>query len=177
MWTAAPSPQVTDHGTRRLTHATRIFGFLAMVFGMLMAILDIQIVSALLSEIQARLSASLDEVAWVQTAYLIAEVIMIPLSGILGRILSTRVLFAGSALGFTAASFLCSTATNIDQMMICRAIQGFIGGGMIPSVFAAAFTICSRAALPMRRPAPSSRCPASYTNRPWSCPSSTRSNF
>ena len=122
----------------------RVFAFLAMVFGMFMAILDIQIVSASLSEIQAGLSASQDEVAWVQTAYLIAEVIMIPLSGILGRILSTRVLFTVSAIGFTAASFLCSTATNIDQMMIYRAIQGFIGGGMIPSVFAAAFTIFPR---------------------------------
>ncbi|TMV71770.1 MFS transporter, partial [Thioclava sp. BHET1] len=61
----------------------RIAAFLAMVFGMFMAILDIQIVSASLSEIQAGLSASPDEVAWVQTAYLIAEVIMIPLSGIL----------------------------------------------------------------------------------------------
>ena len=64
-----------------------------MVFGMFMAILDIQIVSASLSEIQAGLSASSDEISWVQTAYLIAEVIMIPLSGFLGRMLSTRVLF------------------------------------------------------------------------------------
>ena len=122
----------------------RVFAFLAMVFGMFMAILDIQIVSASLSEIQAGLGASADEIAWVQTAYLIAEVIMIPLSGILGRILSTRVLFAVSALGFTVASFLCSTATDINQMILWRAIQGFIGGGMIPSVFAAAFTIFPR---------------------------------
>ena len=76
-----------------------------------------------------------------QTSYLIAEVIMIPLSGFLGRLLSTRVLFTVSAAGFTAASALCATATNIDQMIVYRAIQGFIGGGMIPSVFAAAFTI------------------------------------
>ena len=62
----------------------RIIAFLAMVFGMFMAILDIQIVSASLSEIQAGLSASSDEISWVQTAYLIAEVIMIPLSGFLG---------------------------------------------------------------------------------------------
>ncbi len=119
----------------------RIIAFLAMVFGMFMAILDIQIVSASLAEIQAGLSASSDEISWVQTAYLIAEVIMIPLSGFLGRLLSTRVLFTVSAAGFTAASALCATATNIDQMIVYRAIQGFIGGGMIPSVFAAAFTI------------------------------------
>jgi DHA2 family multidrug resistance protein len=99
------------------------------------------VVSASLTEIQAGLSAGADEVAWVQTAYLIAEVIMIPLSGTLGRILSTRTLFTISAAGFTLASFLCSTATNIDQMIVYRALQGFIGGGMIPSVFAAAFTV------------------------------------
>ena len=67
-----------------------------MVFGMFMAILDIQIVSASLAEIQAGLSASSDEVAWVQTSYLIAEVIMIPLSGILSRAFSTRYLFVVS---------------------------------------------------------------------------------
>ncbi|WP_182086810.1 DHA2 family efflux MFS transporter permease subunit [Aureimonas sp. ME7] len=119
----------------------RILAFMAMVFGMFMAILDIQIVSASLSEIQAGLSASTDEIAWVQTAYLIAEVIMIPLSGFLARMLSTRVLFSLAAAGFTASSALCATATNIDQMILYRALQGFIGGGMIPSVFAAAFTI------------------------------------
>ena len=91
--------------------------------------------------IQAGLSAGSDEIAWVQTAYLIAEVIMIPLSGTLARIISTRYLFAICAAGFTASSALCATATNIDQMIIYRALQGFIGGGMIPSVFAAAFTI------------------------------------
>ncbi|MGV8936494.1 MAG: DHA2 family efflux MFS transporter permease subunit [Allorhizobium sp.] len=119
----------------------RVIAFFAMVCGMFMSILDIQIVSASLAEIQAGLSAGSDEVAWVQTAYLIAEVVMIPLSGTLARILSTRVLFTICAAGFTASSALCATATNIDQMIVYRAIQGFIGGGMIPSVFAAAFTI------------------------------------
>ena len=81
----------------------RLLAFLIMVFGMFMAILDIQIVSASLSEIQAGLSASSSEVAWVQTAYLIAEVIAIPLSGFLSRALGTRYLFAISAAGFTFA--------------------------------------------------------------------------
>jgi DHA2 family multidrug resistance protein len=119
----------------------QLAGFLAMVFGMFMAILDIQIVSASLSEIQAGLSASADEIPWVQTSYLIAEVVMIPLSGLLARALSTRVLFTASAVGFTIASVLCATATTIDQMIVYRAIQGFIGGGMIPSVFAVAFSL------------------------------------
>jgi MFS transporter, DHA2 family, multidrug resistance protein len=119
----------------------RVIAFVIMVFGMFMAILDIQVVSSSLSEIQAGLGAGSDEISWVQTAYLIAEVIMIPLSGTLARILSTRVLFSISAAGFTLASLMCATATSIDQMIVYRALQGFIGGGMIPSVFAAAFSV------------------------------------
>lgn len=119
----------------------RVIAFVIMVFGMFMAILDIQVVSSSLSEIQAGLGAGSDEISWVQTAYLIAEVIMIPLSGTLARILSTRVLFAVSAAGFTIASLLCATASSIDQMIFYRAIQGFIGGGMIPSVFTAAYSV------------------------------------
>ena len=119
----------------------RMVAFLCMVFGMFMAILDIQIVSASLSEIQAGLSASGDEIPWVQTSYLIAEVIAIPLSGTLSRVLSTRWMFAISAGGFTLMSVMCATSSSIDEMIVWRALQGFIGGGMIPTVFASAFTI------------------------------------
>jgi len=130
----------------------KLAAFIFMVFGMFMAILDIQIVSASLSEIQAGLSASQDEVTWVQTAYLVAEVIMIPLSGFLSRVLSTRVIFTISAAGFTLMSLMCSTATSIDQMIVWRALQGFIGGGMIPTVFASAFTIFPRSKQPIIGP-------------------------
>ena len=82
---------------------------------MFMAILDIQIVASSLSEIQAGLSASSDEIAWVQTAYLIAEIVMIPLSGFFSRALSTRYLFAISAGGFTIMSILCASATSIER--------------------------------------------------------------
>ena len=119
----------------------KLVGFLAMVFGMFMAILDIQIVSASLTEIQAGLAASNDEISWVQTAYLIAEVIAIPFSGFLSRALGTRILFAASAAGFTFASFMCGMTSSIDEMIIWRALQGFIGGGMIPTVFASAYLI------------------------------------
>src|SRR5712692_2218751 len=122
----------------------RLFAFLIMVFGMFMSILDIQIVSASLTDIQAGLSASSSEVSWVQTAYLIAEVIAIPLSGFLSRALGTRLLFAISASGFTIASFLCGFATSIEQMILWRAIQGFLGAGMIPTVFASAYMMFPR---------------------------------
>jgi DHA2 family multidrug resistance protein len=122
----------------------RLLAFLCMVFGMFMAILDIQIVSASLTEIQAGLAASSNEITWVQTSYLIAEVIMIPLSGFLSRALGTRILFAASAAGFTAASLMCGLSTSINEMIVWRAIQGFIGGGMIPTVFASAYIIFPR---------------------------------
>lgn len=116
-------------------------GFFAMVFGMFMAILDIQIVASSLTEIQAGLSAGPEEITWVQTSYLIAEVIMIPLSGWLTHVFSTRYLFVASALGFTLASLACAFAWNIESMMVFRAIQGFLGGAMIPTVFATSFLI------------------------------------
>jgi MFS transporter, DHA2 family, multidrug resistance protein len=115
--------------------------FLFMVLGMFMAILDIQIVSSSLAEIQAGISASADEISWVQTSYLIAEVIMIPLSGTLSKIFSTRYLFTFSVIGFTLMSFMCATSTSINEMIVWRALQGFIGGAMIPTVFAISFTI------------------------------------
>lgn len=125
--------------------ATRVIGFIAMVTGMFMAILDIQIVSASLSEIQAGLSASVDEVSWVQTSYLIAEVVMIPLSGFLSRLLSTRVLYVASAAGFTITSLMCGLATSMDEMILFRTLQGFIGGAMIPTAFATSFIVFGRA--------------------------------
>jgi MFS transporter, DHA2 family, multidrug resistance protein len=127
----------------------RLIAFLAMCLGMFLAFLDIQVMSASLAEIQAGLSASADEIPWVQTAYLIAEVIAIPLSGFLSRALGTRLMFAGSAAGFTVASVMCGFASSLEQLIVWRAIQGFIGGGMIPSVFAAAYLIFPRSRTPM----------------------------
>jgi DHA2 family multidrug resistance protein len=122
----------------------RLLAFVFMVFGMFMSILDIQIVSASLSEIQAGLSASSEEISWIQTSYLIAEVIAIPFSGYMSRALGTRNLFAISAAGFTAASVMCGLSQSIGQLIFWRAIQGFIGAGMIPTVFAAAYSAFPR---------------------------------
>ncbi len=133
---AAPAPRVVSTRDQ--------LGFLAMTFGMFMAILDIQIVSSSLSEIQAGLSASADEISWIQTSYLIAEVVMIPLSGILGRLLSTRVLYTLSAAGFTLMSLACAFASNIESMIVFRALQGFLGGAMIPTVFATSYALFPR---------------------------------
>ena len=138
---ATPPSAGAASGADQRIDPRRLVAFLAMVFGMFMAILDIQIVSASLTEIQAGLAASSDEISWVQTAYLTAEVVAIPLSGFLSRALGTRALFAISAAGFTIASFMCGLSGSINEMIVWRAIQGFIGGGMIPTVFATAYII------------------------------------
>jgi hypothetical protein len=108
-------------------------GVLAMGVGLFMAIMDVQIVTSSLSQIQGGLSASADEIAWVQTAYLIADVVMVPLSGMMTRLLSTRIVFVVAALGFTGASALCATATSLGQMIFYRAMHGFFGGAITPT--------------------------------------------
>src|SRR5437763_16058750 len=107
-----------------------IFGIMA--FGQFMALLDIQIVAASLNSIQAGLSAGPDEIAWVQTAYLMAEIVMIPLAAYLSIAFSTRWLFTGSAVLFTISSLMRGMAWSIHSMMLFRAIQGFVGGAMVP---------------------------------------------
>lgn len=116
-------------------------GFAAMVFGNFMAILDIQIVASAIGNIQAGVSASRDEISWVQTAYLIAEVIGIPLSGFLARALGTRLLFCISALSFSFMSLLCAFSWDISSLIIFRALQGFCGAAMIPSTMATLYIV------------------------------------
>src|SRR5205809_5523032 len=90
--------------------------FAVMAFGQFMALIDIQIVAASLNEVQAGLSAAPDEISWVQTAYLMAELVMIPFSAFLAQALSTRWLFALSAALFTLASMACGFAWNIESI-------------------------------------------------------------
>ncbi|MFZ5936778.1 DHA2 family efflux MFS transporter permease subunit [Pseudomonas sp. HS6-2] len=122
-----------------LSPRQKVAAFACMCVGMFIALIDIQIVSASLKDIGGGLSAGADDTAWVQTAYLIAEIIVIPLSGWLSRVMSTRWLFAASAAGFTLTSLLCAVAWNIQSMIAFRALQGFLGGSMIPLVFTTAF--------------------------------------
>ncbi|MFZ0986223.1 MAG: DHA2 family efflux MFS transporter permease subunit [Xanthobacteraceae bacterium] len=112
-----------------------IVPFIVMCFGGFMALLDIQIVASSLQNIGGGLSAAQDEISWVQTAYLIAEIIVIPLSGWLTRVFSTRWLFTASAAGFTVTSMLCGVAWDIHSMILFRALQGALGASMIPIVF------------------------------------------
>ena len=133
-WSASPGAMPTS---RKFL----IFGVMAI--GQFMALFDIQIVSASLSDVQAGLSAGPDEISWVQTAYLMAELVMIPLSGYLANAMSTRWLFVCSAGLFTLSSLLCGLSWSLGSMIAFRALQGFTGGAMIPMVFATGFTLFS----------------------------------
>jgi DHA2 family multidrug resistance protein len=115
-------------------------GFGGMVIGQFMAILDIQIVAASLPQIQAGVAASADQVSWIQTAYLIPEVVMIPLSAYLARLWGTQRVFMMSCAGFIVMSVVAGMSTSIEFMIVSRALQGFVGGAMIPTVFAIAFS-------------------------------------
>src|SRR6201994_4496014 len=135
---APPAPPINPGA---LPDATKYLIFGVMAFGQFMALLDIQIVAASLNDVQAGLAAGPDEISWVQTGYLMAELVMIPFSGFLAQALSTRGLFALSAGLFTLSSALCGMAWDIQSMIAFRLVQGFVGGAMVPTVFATGFAL------------------------------------
>jgi DHA2 family multidrug resistance protein len=145
---SAPAPMADPAA---LPESRKLLIFAIMAFGQFMALLDIQIVAASLNSIQAGLNAGPDEIAWVQTAYLMAEIVMIPLAAFLSQAMSTRWLFTLSAGLFTLSSLLCGLAWDINSMIAFRALQGFTGGAMVPLVFATGFVLFEgpkRAAVP-----------------------------
>ncbi len=115
--------------------------FGAMCLGMFMAVLDIQIVATSLPTIQFALDIRPDEMSWVQTCYLSAEVVAIPLTGLLTRALTMRWLSVATLGAFTLASIGCAFSTSFAELLVWRTLQGFTGGLLIPQVFAAGFVL------------------------------------
>lgn len=122
-----------------MTRPRAWFGFTAMCLGLFMAVLDIQIVAAALPRIATSLHTPLDELSWIQTAYLITEIIAIALSGRLARALSTRWLFASASLGFVLTSLGCALSHTFVMLIVWRTLQGFFAGVLTPTVFAAGY--------------------------------------
>ncbi len=117
-----------------------MLGFAGMVLGQFMAVLDIQIVASSLAQIQAGIGASADEIAWVQTSYLLAEVVIMPLTAYMTRLWGTQSTFQWCCGLFILTSILAGFSTSFEMMIATRALQGLAAGGMIPTVFATAFT-------------------------------------
>ena len=116
-------------------------GFVAMCLGMSLAVLDIQIVASSFTTIQSYFHVSPERLSWIQTGYLMAEVIAIPLTGWLTRAFSLRWMFAAATLGFTLASVACALCTALPPFIALRVVQGFCGGMLIPGVFTSVFVM------------------------------------
>ncbi len=124
-----------EHKTPVAALASTSIGFAMMCVGMFMAILDVQVVATSLPTIQSALDIPPDQMSWVQTAYLIAEVVAIPLTGLLTRLLSMCWLFVLSISVFTLASVGCAASDTFPALIAWRVLQGFSGGTLIPASF------------------------------------------
>lgn len=98
-----------------------------------MEVLDTTIVNVALPHIAGTMSASYDEATWTLTSYLVANGIVLPISGFLGRLLGRKRYFVLCIAAFTACSFLCGIATNLGELIVFRVLQGLFGGGLQPN--------------------------------------------
>ncbi|HEY4081591.1 MAG TPA: DHA2 family efflux MFS transporter permease subunit [Burkholderiaceae bacterium] len=108
------------------------FAVAAGLLGAFMAILDIQITNASLQDILGTLSATQEEGSWISTAYLCAEIVVIPLTGLMARVLGLRAYMVGTTCLFLVFSTLCGSAWNLPSMIGFRMMQGLTGGALIP---------------------------------------------
>ncbi|OHB38602.1 MAG: MFS transporter, partial [Phenylobacterium sp. RIFCSPHIGHO2_01_FULL_70_10] len=138
---SAPAPTSVEDPQGEVDWVKLFLGFGGMVVGQFMAILDIQIVAASLTQIQAGIGASADQISWVQTIYLLAEVVIIPLTAYLTRMFGTRPVYVTAAAAFIVTSILTGLSQGVEMMIIMRAFQGLAAGAMIPAVFATAMTV------------------------------------
>ena len=134
---AAPAPapthilasrQLTRHGEEH-----RYIIAFAVVLAALMQVIDSSIVNVALPDMMGNLGASLDEIAWVTTGYILANVIVIPLTGWLGQLFGRKRYFVGSIILFTVASFFCGAAHSLGLLVFWRIVQG-LGGGALMTV-------------------------------------------
>ncbi len=109
--------------------------------GAFMAIVNIQIVNASLADIQGGIGAGLDDGAWIATSYLVAEIVVIPLTAWLAKVFSLRRYILVNAVLFLVFSAACGSAHNLSQMIVLRALQGFFGGVLIPLAFTIVLTV------------------------------------
>ena len=119
------------------------------MIGAFIAVLNIQITNASLPNIQGAIGAGIDDGGWVSTAYLVAEIVVIPLTGFLAPVFSLRKYLLGNTIMFLVMSVACAFAQNLGQMIVLRALQGFFGGVLIPLAFTITLTMLPRAKQPV----------------------------
>jgi MFS transporter, DHA2 family, multidrug resistance protein len=119
------------------------------LIGAFMAVLNIQITSASLPYIEGGIGTGGVYGTWISTAYLIGEIIVIPLTDFLSRVFSLRRYLLCNVALFLLFSVLCGQATSLSEMVVLRALQGFAGGVMIPLAFTIVMTMLPRSKHPL----------------------------
>jgi DHA2 family multidrug resistance protein len=119
------------------------------MIGAFIAVLNIQITNASLPNIQGAIGAGIDDGGWISTAYLVAEIVVIPLTGFLAPVFSLRRYLLGNTIMFLVMSVSCAFAENLGQMIVLRALQGFFGGVLIPLAFTLTLTTLPRSKQPI----------------------------
>ena len=150
--TAIDDVPANYHGPAAATPAVSAKTWLAVIgatLGAFMAVLNIQIVNASLADIQGGIGAGIDDGGWISTSYLIAEIVVIPLSGWLAQVFSIRIYLLTNALLFLVFSAACALAQDLPQMIVLRAVQGFTGGVLIPMAFTLIITLLPKPKQPI----------------------------
>ena len=119
------------------------------MLGAFMAVLDIQITNASLSDILGSLGSTLDEGSWVSTSYLVAEIVVIPLTGWLSLVFSTRRYLLVNATLFLVFSVACACSCSFSSLIVFRALQGLTGGVLIPTAFNLVLKLLPKAKQPL----------------------------
>src|SRR3954467_3592228 len=101
--------------------------------GALMALVDITIVNVALNDIRASFGTPIDQIGWGSTGYMMANIVVIPMTGWLQRRYGFRRYFSTSVMVFTIASALCGLAWNLPSLVLFRVLQGMGGGAIIPT--------------------------------------------
>lgn len=112
-------------------HKNRYLIAMTVTLAAMMELLDTSIVNVAIPQIMGNLGATLEEVTWVSTGYIVANVIVLPLSGWLANFFGRRNYFMGSIILFIASSFFCGNATSLEGLVFWRILQGLGGGGLI----------------------------------------------
>ncbi|MBV9385813.1 MAG: multidrug efflux MFS transporter [Chroococcidiopsidaceae cyanobacterium CP_BM_ER_R8_30] len=124
-------------------------GLMGAMLGAFMAVLDIQITNSSLQQISGAIGATTDEGSWISTAYLVAEIITIPLTGWLSQVFSVRWYLVGNSILFILFSICCAFSSSLGEIIVFRAGQGFTGGVLIPMAFTIVLTTLPPAKQPI----------------------------
>ena len=147
--TGAPKAAATPDKATPAVSAKTWIAVIGATLGAFMAVLNIQIVNASLADIQGAIGAGIDDGGWISTSYLIAEIVVIPLSGWLAQVFSVRIYLLTNAVLFLLLSIACAFAQDLPQMIVLRAVQGFTGGVLIPMAFTLIITLLPKAKQPV----------------------------